>query len=214
MIYEEKKAAIISSIIEAEKTKTRDRNPYIFTKIEPLAQIDEHEILQIVEQFQESGKLKILVATFNLPMKVGFLEEVNKHTYHRVEVTDVDLPYFISELEKNTSYLKPSHETGSNEFFILFNADSDRRILLNGKIELSKPDFDSENERVFSYLYKNRNTVIKKSELKKYYEKTYAEKIIKTFDKILENLGFTKGMRSVFFDSTKDSIRFKSPVKL
>lgn len=92
------------------------------------------------------------------------------------------------------------------EYFI--KLEDDRRILLNGDILMAKPDFNSENEIVFKYLYEHPNTVISKDKI----ESDIKVPISKTFHKIVENLGFTGGFKQLFFDISAESIRFKNPV--
>jgi hypothetical protein len=85
-------------------------------------------------------------------------------------------------------------------------SEKTREIFINGFL-IAKPDFDSENERVFTYLYKHPN---QKISLKQLEENT--GKLTKTLHKVVENLGFTKDLKRAFFDTAKTSIRFRNPV--
>ncbi len=82
-----------------------------------------------------------------------------------------------------------------------------REILLNN-IQIARPDFDSENDLVFSYLYEHPNVKISKSQI----EKELNVKLLKDFDKIVENLGFKGDVRKIFFNVPKNSILFRNPV--
>jgi hypothetical protein len=84
----------------------------------------------------------------------------------------------------------------------------DRRIVLNDQFVLSKPNFNSENEVVFSFLYNNPNKKWTKQEL----ESQINMKVHKSFDKIVENLGFKNDLRKVFWQVSSDSIRFNNPI--
>ncbi len=83
-----------------------------------------------------------------------------------------------------------------------------REILLNEALRLAKPDFDSENEVVFDYLYKNPNKKITKDQM----ERELRIKIAKSFHKIVENLGFKGDLKRVFFQVSKTSIYFRNPI--
>lgn len=83
-----------------------------------------------------------------------------------------------------------------------------REILLNDVLLIGKPDFDSENEVVFGYLYNNPDRTITLDELK---EKLKRD-ITKTLHKIVENLGFKGDIKSLFFNISKSSIKFKKQI--
>ncbi|HEX6977104.1 MAG TPA: hypothetical protein VF185_01930 [Patescibacteria group bacterium] len=83
-----------------------------------------------------------------------------------------------------------------------------RDILLNNTFHLAKPDFDSENEVVFSFLFNNPNQTFSRTEI----EVEIRRKIAKSLHKIVENLGFVGDLKKVFFNVSKDSICFKNPV--
>lgn len=99
-------------------------------------------------------------------------------------------------------------EESNNRLFIEYR--NDRTILLNGKVKISKPNFNNENDLVFNILYKNPNKTFTKDEL----EAECKIKITKPFSKIIENLGFYRGLKSAFFDVSKTSIRFHNPAKI
>ncbi len=83
-----------------------------------------------------------------------------------------------------------------------------REILLNNVFLIGKPDFDSENEVVFGYLYNNPNKTITLDELKKELKRD----ITKTLHKIVENLGFRGDIKNLFFSISKNSIKFKKQI--
>lgn len=86
-------------------------------------------------------------------------------------------------------------------------SEKTREILINNFL-LAKPDFDRENERVFTYVYRNPNKRISVKEI----ERHYNTKLVKSLHKILENLGFTGEFKKAFFDVSSKSIRFRNPV--
>ncbi len=84
-----------------------------------------------------------------------------------------------------------------------------REILLNNSYQIAKPDFDSENDLVFDYLYKHPNEKFTKEQI----EAELRIKLAKSPHKIIENLGFTGVLRKAFFSVSKNSIQFRNPVK-
>lgn len=83
-----------------------------------------------------------------------------------------------------------------------------REIMVNG-IVIARPDFNSENEVVFWFLYENPN----KKHTRQDIEKVIGRQLTKTLHKIIENLGFRNDFRKAFFDVSKNSILFRNPLK-
>lgn len=83
-----------------------------------------------------------------------------------------------------------------------------REILLNDSYQIATPDFDRENEQVFSYLYNHPNEKFTTKQI----EGESRINLVKSFHKIVENLGFTGALRKAFFNVGKDSIQFKNPI--
>ena len=83
-----------------------------------------------------------------------------------------------------------------------------REVLLNKTFQLAKPDFATENDLVFSYLYKNPNQKFTKQQL----EEAIDKKLTKNLHKIVENLGFKSDLRKMFFNVSRTSISFKNPI--
>ncbi|GAG02862.1 unnamed protein product, partial [marine sediment metagenome] len=84
-----------------------------------------------------------------------------------------------------------------------------REILLNDNYPIARPDFDRENEQVFSYLYNHPNEKFTIKQLKG----ALRINLVKSFHKIVENLGFTRGLKKAFFSVSRDSIEFRNPIK-
>ncbi|MEO6078134.1 MAG: hypothetical protein ABIP54_05085 [Candidatus Andersenbacteria bacterium] len=86
--------------------------------------------------------------------------------------------------------------------------DHSREIKLNG-ITIVKPDFESENDRFFDYVYRNSNRSIPRKEI----EDNIKEKLKKNNSDILKDLGFTGTIRQIFFPGTsKLKIKFNNPI--
>jgi hypothetical protein len=169
--------------------------------------MDRDDILGILKQFEKGGKLEVTNSYFGKEFNIKGPWDLVKEPRHYIQVEKINLIYFEEE------YLKVKHliddvtlGKGQKEFYILYTTQ--RKILLNGKIEIAQTDFSSENDLVFKYLYDHPDIEITLSELK---GKTNMRKPI---DKVLTNLGFVKGLRSAFFDVNKTTIKFKKKVVL
>ncbi|MCA9379872.1 hypothetical protein KC675_01700 [Candidatus Dojkabacteria bacterium] len=207
MKYERNKALIIEQVINIARIDSSKSFLKIFIDSSSLKDIDPDDILGILNQFQNDGKLKIGKTFFGNQLNIKGPWDLIKEQRHYIEVGRIEIEYFEEEFLKLSHLIgDASQSTGDKEFFILYT--SDRRILLNGKIEIAQPDFNSENDLVFKYLYERSGREIPLSELK---SKIHMRKPI---DKVLTNLGFVKGLRSAFFDVNKTTIKFKKKVVL
>lgn len=81
-----------------------------------------------------------------------------------------------------------------------------REIFVNN-ILIAELDFDSENERVFSYLFNHQNTYIKKGKLE-----VETGPIKKELKHIVQNLNFSGAIKKIFFDVSNKGIKLKNPV--
>lgn len=206
MNYEINKVKIVGRIIDLCKI-VNNNAARIFIDADDLRDIDRADILSIIKKFEEKGKLKVTNVYFGDQLNIKGPWDLVKESRHYIEISEIDLNYFEQEYLENKHLLGDHYlSNGQSEFYIYYS--SDRRILLNGKIELSHPDFDSENDAVFKYLYERSGIDISIAELK---EKTHMSKPI---DKVLTNLGFVKGLRASFFDVNKTTIKFKKKIIL
>ena len=83
-----------------------------------------------------------------------------------------------------------------------------QEVRLNG-LRLSRPNFNSENELVFDYLYKNPNRRIELPEI----EAGIKRPIIKRLREIVRDLGFRKDLKEMFFPGiSKTAIKFINPI--
>lgn len=213
LTYDEKRSLVSNALIDAMKFRVGDEHAFINEKTAQLDQIPVNEIHQLIKQLEQESAINVLsskIDTDHFRFEILVLNE---------DYLQKQIPFTMSDLDKMFAPLKTSGSkdplpmkvnsaVSDSSFFIVFN--DDRRILLNGKIELAKPDFEGTNELIFSLLYKNPYETFTKDQL----EETLKIKIEQNFDKIVENLGFRRGLKSAFFDIKSDSIRFKNPVTL
>lgn len=126
--------------------------------------------------------------------------------------SDPDQDYIIRILDKvflqneliRSDDASEEETASEHNYYIVLTEDG--RILLDGKFEIAKPNFNSENELVFRYLYDNPN----QRHTKKHIEEHLKIKMKKTFHKTVENLNFRSGLKKYFFDISKNGIIFKN----
>lgn len=99
-------------------------------------------------------------------------------------------------------------ELDQNILYKISYSEHSRRIKING-IDLSKPDFDTPPERLFSYLFARANQVVNISD----FEIEMNLKLTRTPSQILGDLGFKKELSQLFFPiKTKSQIKFVNPI--
>ncbi|MBN2527756.1 MAG: hypothetical protein JXR76_15305 [Deltaproteobacteria bacterium] len=84
-----------------------------------------------------------------------------------------------------------------------------RAIRING-ILLSKPHFDSENDLVFDYIYKNPGRKISLDEI----ERELKRPLKKKLGDIVRDLGFRHSMRMFFPDISKTAVKFVRTISI
>lgn len=99
-------------------------------------------------------------------------------------------------------------EVDQNVLYRVTYSEHTRQIKMNG-IELAQPDFESENERFFSYMYARPNVVVKIED----FEKEFKVQLKKRPVQILYDLGFTGSIKDVFFPiCTVSEVKFVNPI--
>lgn len=113
--------------------------------------------------------------------------------------------------EKQTLAIKREIAEKEYQAGILYKitySDHTREVKLNN-IVLTKPDFNSENDNCFQYIFANPNRPIGIEEL----EQAVGEKINKRLAHIIRDLGFTGSLKKIFFPVvTKDKVMFTNPI--
>lgn len=169
-------------------------------------------VIEDYSPFRGHSKMEVRV---NIPkMNQFYLRALDRKTKLK-EIDDYNEEYleFIGQSKENNQDAsakqktdnKPTNDPVVHE--IVYTKS--REVLLDGKLLLAKPDFSSENDLVFDYLYKNPNKRITKTKLEK---EVVKEKLTKTLHKIVENLGFKKTLRNAFFDVSQKAIMFRNPL--
>ncbi len=88
-------------------------------------------------------------------------------------------------------------------------SERSRKVMLNGKKQLARLNFNSTNELVFDYLYRNQGKRVTVKELE---AEVLKELLNKTLHAIVRDLGFTGALAQIFFDVSKSAIRFSNHI--
>lgn len=104
--------------------------------------------------------------------------------------------------------IKVAEETSPIAYWIDYSERS-RRVILNGEKQLARLNFNSTNELVFDYLYRNSGKRVTVKELE---AEVLKEPLTKTLHAIVRDLGFTGALAQIFFDVSKSAIRFTNHI--
>jgi hypothetical protein len=209
MLYEEKLDLVVKAIIDAKKfTLGNDKTKLYINEENRLIEFFPQDLNIILIKLQDEEKvIKTDIShEFDVPER-----DITEAIYHSIVVLDNFNQWQAIYWEKRKKSAKESVTSNQRlsesgiEYTIVYTPA--REILVNG-ILLSKPDFDSENERVFSYLYEHPNNKITVVEI----ERETGNPLTKDFDKIIENLGFKGDLRKAFFNVSKNTILFRNHI--
>lgn len=178
------------------------------------------EVIKVTEEYEPAltkmaFKLNALVSNFGKSLPAEYSSIVNKIFY--IELTERFTTFYhslscCSDSQKAvvvdnvlTSVLS------DNKIFWISYSEKGRKIFLNNadaSTLISKPDFDSINEQIFTFIYNNDNKKITLEELKK----GCKIKINKSLHKVLNELGFKGKLKELFFDVSSKGIIFHNPI--
>lgn len=170
-------------LIPRLKELTKDDNVQPETRYEEL--LEEIRGASEIKYKELEGKYKKLIADINFN---------NTKTLK----TDIKLELSDEQSIKNTSSEVEFKYEVSYKFHDIF---------INN-IKIANPNFNSENDLVFEYLFSNPNKTFNHKQV----EEAVHMSLKKPFNKIVENLGFKKDLRKHFFNVSSKSIRFNNPV--
>ncbi len=153
----------------------------------------------------------------NLSLAVIELEK--EYTGEEAPFTELLLPLNfkkISEKIKSEAFTLKEESVDKNgnedmgaeniKYWITYD---DRNIILNNKYLLTKPDFNSENDNFFGFIFKTPRQKITKEQ----YRATTKNIIEKTFHQILGDLKFVGELRKLFFPNVSSSaIEFRNDI--
>lgn len=125
-----------------------------------------------------------------------YLARLNKK---QSQITPKETPSEATKLLARTNIEKPIYQ-------ITFPMSNE--VLLNDLVVLAKPNLNSENGNIFSYLMDHPKRTIPKKEIEDHIGQT----IGKDFHKVVENLGFKGDVKKTFFKIANDAILFRNPI--
>ena len=230
-----KKFSVISQIKELSEITAKDHtillNNDFCSSIIPNSELyaiihkfaDDHKAIRVIKE-TNYGTAMSSAARYSLEFSIELLPNFNK-LYEELFIEakanrDLMREVKLDEKEQKSQILKKTLDEikelkvakvadGSfKDGCWISYSESSREIILNNLFLIAKPDFDSENEQVFNYLYKNPNKPVGRGEIME----DLKISLTKDFHKIVENLKFKKDLRKAFFDISQDSIKFFNPV--
>lgn len=114
---------------------------------------------------------------------------------------------YFTDIRNKLGY-KDKNEQRNTDAVLTITYTKSREIIINNLVLLAKPNFNSENDVVFQYLYNNPN----RAHTMKQIETATGNEITKDLHKIVENLGFTGDYKKIFMSVTKTEIMFSNPI--
>ena len=183
----------ISSAREIEGYEPEDINDIINTYIRSLTYLKN---IGVVKSFTTAYMTLSSGITLNIARFFEVLEQINN----------------VGQKQKNTKKEVQEEKTSNrlpdeNDVIYEITYTKQRQILMNNA-QIGRPDFNSENDIVFSFLYENPNRRIGVDEI----EKAVGGKLTKSLHKIVENLGFEGDTKEVFFSVSKNAIEFRNQI--
>lgn len=113
----------------------------------------------------------------------------------------------VDSLEASETIIPP--QPSNKVIYWIDYSERSRRVMLNGEKQLARLNFNSTNELVFDYLYRNQGRRVTVKELE---AEVLKEPLNKTLHAIVRDLGFTGALAQLFFDVSKSAIRFSNHV--
>ena len=183
----------ISSAHEIEGYEPEDVNDIISSYVRGLTYLKN---VGVVKDFTTAYMTLSSDLTLNIARFFEVLEQINNFGQKHKTIN--------KEEQKEETSNKPPDKTAI-VYEIVYTKQ--RQILMNNA-QIGKPDFNSENDLVFSFLYTHPNESITKEQI----EKAVGGKLNKSLHKIVENLGFEGDTKEVFLSVSKDAIQFRNPI--
>ncbi len=207
MTYEEKFDIVVKAIKEAQKMTSSGYDTKLkITHENRLQELDLDDISSILFQLDKEHKVIKMISTANAKFLTGLDPWSEEQDYYALDILEAFQEWYGNYLLDQQATAKKSQNKNEVMYQIIYTKQ--RQVLMNNA-QISKPDFNSENDLVFSFLYKNPNKRLTIEEI----EKAIGGKLTKSLHKIVENLGFEGDTKKVFFSVSKTAIEFRNPIK-
>lgn len=226
MKYEDKLNKVLEKLAEERKLTRKGYKTKVNFKKRTFNKIEIKDVYRILLKLQDDEKI-INITSSLTPIDIAYPDLLNDsiadpRDYDLVESITVEvgqefdkwiktrkrIDFAMNNLLRDTVNEKPTKNKKNNYFIYQIKYGADQKIILNNLFELSKPNFDSENANVFELLYNNPNKKYTVKEI----ETSLGENLTKNLSKIIENLGFTRDLKKVFFQVSKTSVIFYNPI--
>ncbi len=158
-------------------------------------------ILDYSNEYRNTGILYEIMLDLNVQKFMEFIPKINE-VYSQLPPENP-----ATDQNKITSTVIDDNPN-ENKILYYISFTTANEILLNDLVVIGKPNLNSENSEMFSYVFANPNKKITKTEIEKHIEGS----IGKDFHKIVENWGFTGDFRKTFFQVSNDVILFRNPI--
>ena len=165
---------------------------------------------EIVYKMQDSDDLLQIIISpdhkflFRRKTEKEHMPDSDKSEVRCVQKSPDDIRY----VENDSKMTEVSHSTSPADGVLYRVTFDNREIMVNG-FRLSKPHFDSENDVVFDYIFRNPGRKIEIAEIEAAVKRTVNKKL---YD-IIRTLGFKNELKDIFFPYiSKTAVLFVNPV--
>ncbi|MDD5693117.1 MAG: hypothetical protein PHU86_01410 [Patescibacteria group bacterium] len=176
-----------------------------------IRQLNDENILDIKSELLYSESTPGFDAKQDIDFTVSAILQLNQDKLDNkiIEISDL---YYQNELNKNgfsfPNIIQSKEIEDGNAIYRVKYQKQGCRIYINNFL-LAKPNFNSENELVFNYLYNNPNRPVSIKEIE---EKCLNSKVHKPLKSIVQNLGFGGELKKVFINVSNQGILFRNPI--
>lgn len=207
METDEKIYHVIKALKDAHEITPSEGATFLNPQAKHIVSLSELDISQILNKLAKDEKI----------IEIGGYPEGYADDYFIIYVKPEFVKYakrIIDSYEQEHSLdrlgtLPIDEDTRFGSLGLEITFSSSREVILNDLFLLSKPDFGSENDLVFGYLFQNQNKLISLQELEREATK---QPIKKKLHEVVRDLGFTKDLLKAFFSISKNAITFTNPV--
>ena len=189
----------ISSAHEIEGYEPEDINDIINTYVRSLTYLKN---VGVVKDFTTAYMTLSSDLTLNIARFFEVLGQINS-----LEQNEKEKQKENKKRDESTNKEEVTKSQAKTDVVYEITYTKQRQILMNNA-QIGKPDFNSENDLVFGYLYKHPNESFTKEQI----EKAVGVKLNKSLHKIVENLGFEGDTKEVFISVSKNAIQFRNPI--
>jgi len=160
---------------------------------------DKHHLFHFLQHKGDSMSL------IGVPQNISNL--LISFEYYLYSLEDIILR--LSETRNLTIRQEIAEKESQTDILYKITYNSHKREVRLNNIVIAKPDFTSENDKCFNFIYNNPNRPITLKEI----ETAIDDTVKKRLAQVVQDLGFSKDIKDMFFPGiTKTSIMFVNPI--